>query len=941
VRKPLRIAIIVYTVYLAVCLLVISPALNILPQRYMQDTYDWELRTGWVLLNPFKVSLDISDAQLNDAEGQPFLAFGEATVNLSLASLWRKGWVLDAVRLRDIHVTVTQFSDGEYNFSDLLPADTAEEPAEPDSGEIPGITIGDLELQAETIILNDQARKTPYSSRWNGLHIRVNDLSTVAEEGRPYIVDLKGDGGGVLHWEGEVSLPKASSTGQLSISNLNLRKVWQLAEPWVHFELKDGRLAIEGEYQLDWSDAFSYHVSDGHIGFSVIDIAPKVPDELPDTAVTLQALDLNNITLDSATQQVNIGALILDSLALSSWMEDSQVSLQELFAPSPPANAAPVEEKEEKDNDGGDWSVTLDRAQLLNGSLHWRSAFTEPSVLAIQPVEAAIENFSWPLSGETELSLKLSANQESNIELGGTLALGEGAGSINYTLDGLPLSWFNPNLPTAFKAAITGGIAAVKGEVTLRDFTPTTIALAGEIQDFSARREGAEVTLTGWDSVRFEDLSVDMDQHNMVLGKLAIDSYTGRIHIQKDGSINASNVWKEEVGEQTEEIAEDLTGDKPWSFSLPVITITDSEIDFMDESLPLQFRTVIGDLAGEILNIDSAADSNATVELKGSVDSYAPVALTGQFSAFATPPALDLNLTFNSIDMALLSPYSGTYVGYVIDQGLLDVELQYALQENQLQGQNSIRIDKLKLGDKVSSDKALDLPLELALAIMTNADGIIDMKVPVAGNVTDPEFKLGGVISQALLNIITKAITAPFTLLAGLVDSEEDLQRITVTPGYSDLSEENRKKLDDVVSALDQRPNLSLIITGKLNLTADRERMQKNALKAQLLNDGLSVADIEDKGPKWEKAITEYYEDLPLAGPETEEKSIREQYLKVTESFTITDSQLTDLAEQRAVTAKSYLVNEAGLAPDRAVVGQPDLEENDNTFSGVELGIEN
>jgi hypothetical protein len=162
------------------------------------------------------------------------------------------------------------------------------------------------------------------------------------------------------------------------------------------------------------------------------------------------------------------------------------------------------------------------------------------------------------------------------------------------------------------------------------------------------------------------------------------------------------------------------------------------------------------------------------------------------------------------------------------------------------------------------------------------------------------------------------------------------LQRLNFTPGYSDLSDENGEKLNALVTALDQRPNLSLVITGRINLTADRERLQKNTLKARLLESGLSVEDIAEKGPKWEQAITSRYKDLSKSSANT----VLEQYVKVFQDIVISDAQLSKLAEDRAVAVKSHLVTEAGLAQDRAVMVQTELDEKNNTFSGVELGIE-
>lgn len=939
-QKFLRIAAIAYLVYLALALLVISPALNLLPHRYLQENYGWELETGWVLLNPFKLSLDISDADIRDPEGETVLSFSSGSVNLSLGSLWRPGWVLDTFSLQNIFLGVTRISEEEYNFSSLLPQEeTAEKPDE-ESGEIPNVTIHELDVHSDSIQLSDRAREKAYSSRWEGLHIRASDLSTVVEDGKPYEVDLKGDGGGTLHWKGEVSLPRGTSEGRLSVANLNLRKLWEFAEPWLAFELKQGRLALEGDYRLDWSEAFRYEIDGGEFGLSAIDIQPGDGEALPDTSVSLQNLNVGGIDLDGASQSVAIDTITVDGLALAAWMEEETVSLVDMFVgPAAEDEGAPADEEEDSGDTG--WSVTLSKAQLRDSSIGWRSQFTDPAMLQITPIEATVENVAWPFSGETSMTLKLTINEQAGFEVGGSLALAEGAGTITYLLDGLPLGWFNPNLPTALQADIASGAAGVEGEVVLNEFAPRTLSLGGAIREFALRMDGEGGRLTGWETLRIEGLEVDVEQHDIALERLAIDGFVGQVHIQEDGSINASNVWKDEVSETADNIAEaadDIAGEKPWAYRLATVSISDSEIDYMDRSLPIQFRAVIGEIEGEVQNIDSAPGAVATVDIEGSVDEYAPVALKGTASPFDSPMALDLNLTFDSVDMATLSPYSGTYAGYAIDRGLLDLDLAYKLKDDQLEGRNAILIDKLKLGDKVESDKAVSVPLELALAIMTDADGVIDMKIPVSGDVSSPDFELGSVITTAIINTITKIVTAPFTLLAGLADSEEDLQRLSFSPGYSELNDSTKGKLDSLAGALEQRPALSLVITGRINRGEDTERLQKNALKAEFREAGLSQQDIDEKGERWEKAISKRYKGLP--GAKEDAASSREQYVAVYETFAIPDDALIDLAQQRAVATKGYLVNEAGLAPDRAVVSQPDLDDEANNFSGVELGVE-
>jgi hypothetical protein len=740
-----------------------------------------------------------------------------------------------------------------------------------------------------------------------------------------------------LQWQGEVSIPLGQSTGRVTLSDLNLRKLWEYGEPWLAFDLKDGRLLAEAEYHLNWKDALSYSINNGRIGVSGVSIAAKSPAELADTSVDFKQLDITTIAVDSAAHNITVDAVTLDALAVAGWMEGSRISLQELFAIDLPAGT------EDKDDAASatPWTVTLNKAQLRYSDVRWRSEFTEPQLLKIQPLEASLQNLRWPFSQDTVMSVQLSVNEQAHIAANGTLALETGNGSIDFSLQGLPLTWINPNLPDALKATITGGEVEIKGQVALQAFAPTSITLAGNIRDFSARQQEAEVQLTGFDLLRIDGLAVDMVEHNLVLDKLTIDSYTGRLHINKDGSINASKIWQAEVGEQAQEIAEELTQDKPWTFSLPVIEISDSAIDFMDQSLPIQFRTVIGDLHGEVRNLGSDPATAATVELAGSVDGYAPVTLTGEVTPMATPTNLDLTLVFDGVDMALLSPYSGTYAGYVIERGLLDLNLHYALKDNKLRGNNSIRVEKLKLGEKTASDKAVDLPLELALAILTDSNGVIDMSIPVTGDVNNPGFDLSGVITDAIVNLLTKAITAPFSLLANLVSSQEDLQRVSFSAGSADLADRSKKSLADLATALSQRPSLSLTITGSINAPADSERLQRNTLDAVLLERGLTTEDIKEKGPEWEVAIADLYSALPASSDKPTTPTPREQYGSVVESITVPDDELTALAGRRAVAVKAYLVNEAGLPAERAVVAQADLQDGDNEFSGVELGIGN
>ena len=936
-KKVLRILAIIYLSYLAIVLLLVTPALNLLPGWAVKKYLGRDLHSEIIWFNPFTLSLELNKTEIPEPDGSRFVSLDRATVNLSLESLWSRALVFDQLAVTQFYVHVVEKADGSFNFSDMLPPDDTETPPPEPTGIFP-VTIHKLNFNSEQLLYTNETREKPFSSELNGLDLNVAGLSTVLEEGKPYVLDATGENGGQLHWEGEVSIPRSYSEGTLAVTDLQLPVLWRIVEPWVAFELPQGTVSVEGEYQVDWSEAVDYRVSQGEFRLDGIAINPKSTTELPDTAVALGSLKLSGIELDGPAQYVNLGALVISELAISGWSEGDKVSLAQLFTvnlPGDDAQEPPADEDSSGDEAG--WTAALNTFQLANSSVRWRSEFTEPALLEITPLEASASNIKWPLEGDSDLALNLTINGETSASVEGTLDLALGAGNLSYQLSALPLAWFNPNFPAALNAEITDGQLQVAGEVALTEYTPTTIGMDGAISGFAGKITDAEQSLTSWETVRWEKLRIDMDKHQVELAKLSIDNYSGRIHIKKDGSINAQNVWKQEVGEQAQEVKEDLSEGEPWAVAVPLIRITDSEIDFMDESLPIQFRTVIGDINGDIKDISSNKGAKTAVDIKGSVDGYAPVKLVGTAQPLRSPPAIDLDLTFAGVDMALLSPYAGTYAGYAIERGVLNLDLKYSMEENRLKGNNKIVINQMKLGEKVESEKSLDLPLELALALLTDSNGVIDMEIPVSGDVNDPEFSVGSVVLGAFVNLLTKVITSPFTLLASLVDSEEDLQRLNFKSGSAELQASTREKLDNLGKALSQRPQLNLAITGRLQLQADRERLQKNLLQAELLADGLPESELSSKGPEWETAIAARYQ---AAAPGETNLTASEQYRKLAQDIPLPDTDLLELASARAVAVKSYLVNEAGLDPDRAAISKPDLDAKANLYSGAELDID-
>ncbi|MFU8765189.1 MAG: DUF748 domain-containing protein, partial [Haliea sp.] len=811
-----------YGAYLALTFLILLPALNFIPPWLAKEQWGRSLTTDLVLFNPFTLSLEVRRAALTEPDGSRFLDFDRAEINLSLATLAGSGLSLDAVALEELYVHILRNADGSLNISDLLPAPSGTAEEEP-AGALPAITIGALLLSAQRIEVTDRQHPEGYNSYLDGLQLTVTDLSTVAEAGQPYRLQASGEGGGRLQWQGELSIAAGNSRGSLELDKIDLRPIWRFAEPWLAFTLDSSQLNLSLNYTAAWQDTLDFSVSNSSIELIDTRISPRDAEQLPETGITLTSLKAANISVDGNRQAVGIARVTADGLAVRGWSEGSTVSLAELFAV--PATAA---DGDSETTATSPWSLELGLFQLRDSAVAWRSEFTEPGLLEIRPLTAELRDFRWPSQGPSPLSLALQINEVAGLETEGRLDPGSGSAELNFALQGLPLAWFAPNLPSILLAEITSGQARTAGRITLADFQPETLTLEGAITDFAVVLHGSENALTGWDRLHWEGLTVNIPEQNITLAELHLEGYEGRLHIQQDGSINLQRLLEQQTDDDAQAPAATASvEDSSWQFSAPAIFIANSAIDFQDQSLPIQFRAVIGGLDGTITDLSSDPAQAMQVDLRGSVDGYAPVTLRGTASPLQSPPALDLDLNFRGVDMARLTPYSGTYAGYAIERGTLNAQLGYSVADNRLQGDNRIVINQLQLGKRVASDRAMDLPLRLGIALLTDRNGVIDLAVPVSGDVNNPQFSLAQVIARAFVNLLSKAITAPFSLLASLVGSSEDLQTVDFAAGSRELDSHGQSKLRDLATAMQQRPGLRLVVSGRIDPETDRVRLQE------------------------------------------------------------------------------------------------------------------
>lgn len=256
--------------------------------------------------------------------------------------------------------------------------------------------------------------------------------------------------------------------------------------------------------------------------------------------------------------------------------------------------------------------------------------------------------------------------------------------------------------------------------------------------------------------------------------------------------------------------------EKPFSLGIDRVAIEKGRVDYSDESLIIPFSSQINQLNGVITGVDFNPESEASLRIFGAVGEYGEASLEGRLRPAAPKAFTDIDLAFRNVQMSTLSPYSATFAGRKIESGKLNVSTHYHSKAGEFKSENKVFLERLRLGDTIESPKSVSLPLDLAVSILSDAQGNIETTLPVQGNLNDPEFDYGRLVLDAISNLLKRAVTAPFTLLSSVFDGtdDQDLGKIRFNPGESRLIPPERERLMKLVGRLNGKKNLSLILHG-------------------------------------------------------------------------------------------------------------------------------
>jgi hypothetical protein len=535
------------------------------------------------------------------------------------------------------------------------------------------------------------------------------------------------------------------------------------------------------------------------------------------------------------------------------------VNLSRLFGPGDAGKLRKevAEAGDEAKAEGRPWSVSVGSVEAAGLSVAFSDqTLSPPPALNLDDIRVKLADIH--SEGKTPVSFEasLAVREGGALKAEGRFTPARKSAEATFQLSNLALTPFQSYVAPYAYLSVDGGELTISGGAGYEEGGEgPKVQFSGdaEIANLLVTEADGKQLFLSWKALKAGDIRLGLEPDGLEIGEVRLIEPYGKLIIYEDQSVSVKKVLRAPQGETVEQTKPASQAEAPGGFPVDVrrIRVEKGHLDFADMSLRPQFATEIHELNGSVIGLSTKQGERAQVQLEGRVDEYGTSKIQGEIEPLNAKRFADITMIFKNVEMTNLTPYSGKFAGYRIASGKLSLDLHYLVKMSELKGNNQIILDKLTLGEKVESPDAPNIPLELALALLKDADGRIDIGLPVSGNLDDPQFSYGHLIWKTLVSFLTKIVTAPFRALGALLGVEsENLGTIAFDPGRAVLPPPEQEKVKTLAEALVKRPQLTLKIQGRFDPAADGEALRSMAIRLEMAGrTGKAVVPGEDPGP--------------------------------------------------------------------------------------------
>lgn len=855
------------------------------------------------------------------------------------------------------------------------------------------LTLKSFELVNSAVQLTDKTGPAPAMLAIQGIHFGVQNLDTGAQAPpASFALAATLGGGGALAVKGSLDPARSRITADISLDQIDLPALQAFAQSMLAATVATGKLSAHAKVQTQFAGGhFNLHAEPADASLDNFELRAPNQNESP---LGWTRLSVSVAQADLAAHQATVSQVRADGLRLFARRErDGELSLASLIrkppssaaaAPTSPAPATRPSAPERHERSPSrerratssprrrnsppsapatTWTYRIGSIDMENAQVRVEDqSGPGPVALAVAPLNMHLKDVSSDFAKPIAVEVDGKVNGKGGFKIAGSAALSPLKAKLRVMTRRVDLAAANPYVSGRLNATIKNAALSINGALDaaeVRDRLRLKFrgdAIVGGVRMLD--KVSTESFLV-WNSfsARRIDLDLGSGPPRIHIGALALADFYARVILNRDGHLNLRDIVARPQSAPTSlthpEPAPAAATLAPGPPAAPAaepiaadiefgeITFEGGRINYTDNFIQPNYTANLTHVSGKVGTFGTRSTAPAGVALSGRINRGAPIDISGSVNPLAPMAYVDIKAKADDIELPDLTAYSAKYTGYPITRGTLTVDVHYLLDQQKLSAENHIFIDQLTFGDKVESPSATNLPIRLAVALLKNPAGEIDLNVPISGSLSDPQFSIGGVILHAFMNLILKAATSPFSLLAAAVGgggANEDYSHIDFAPGWATLTPAARKQLDILAKALQHRPALKLSITGRVDPEFDRdglrEAMLTMAIRAQKIKAlgseaaGADPATIRVAPDEYGKYLWRAYKAADFAKPRNligMTKSLPQDEMKklMLANTKVTDADLRQLADARAAAVRKALA--ASVDASRLSVTAPKL----------------
>lgn len=788
------------------------------------QTLKLEITVDKVTTDAFQGILHLYGFRIRD-HGKTLIGFRELHLNYSWLSLLSPTWLIEDAVLIGPEIFIDIPRQGPVNLIKLLPPprDAKKKHAR---WHITKLSVADGRLD-----FNDARVKPARKFQLAPWAFSLKDIGTDSANGQ---AELHGDlnDGARLDWVGSIDLQPLQSTGRLQLQSLYLPELMRWLPDNLPIRLRDGRLSMDLDYDAKILPKLKVNLRKS--GVALDNIKLNIAGE---PLANLREMRINGIDLSYPAAVWGVDSVrIRGGELLLERARNGQFRIQTALAKLPQHKPATVSNAESPA-----WAGNLKTADINDVQLRFSDESTTPTTrLSLGPLSLSAQPSQKDGQKSVQLTLQTAINQVGKLQLNGLL------GMPSVQADGNPaapffkgriqaselnLSALEGYVRQAAQVRLVSGKLGFQGNMAWQSGAQPLWSWRGDIGlktlEVNDARDNSRLLATN--ALALQDLAVQGGPNRIAAGSIMLDQLFLRVSLRPDGKLNLATLNALNTQSGPAKPAAQTRGNSVWPLSINTITLRNNSLLFADQRQQPAVSQVISDINGHISDVQMPSQKPASIAVTGNLPPLGTLALKGKFS-MGDKLNLDLALNAVNIDLTGLNPYAERYAGYRIDKGRLDAELKYLIKKNQLTAENHILLKEFAWGEAVHSAEATGLPVRLAVAVLKDVNGHIDIELPLSGSLDDPKFRVWPLVWQTLGNLMTRAAASPFKILGALDGDDASVSAVTFSVGSRELSDATQTQLSKLANALKARPGLQLEVRGSIDPVNDKAALTKARL---------------------------------------------------------------------------------------------------------------